>query len=737
MFVFIAVMAIPLPAELGVPKHIGSPPTLRLGHDDDDKPVARRSRKATRPAPDDDDNNKPAKEPVPVARTAERHKEPATAAIAPPGVQGTDDETQPGTAAAPGQHGASAKLSGASQGRSKADPDEDDGDEEQGKAQPETQIVVSAHALDAARTQIDAGLGSSVYSLTNETIENRPGGETGSLTSLLMQAPGVTSSGTGLTVRGSPANQIRINNVIVPEAISDPADHISSRFAETTRLLTGTLPAQFGFAPAGVISVTTKNGLYQHGGEAELFGGSDGMAEPALEWAGSFGRTSVFGSGNYEHTRSIVADASRLAARDSRDEFEGLGFADHVINGSNRISLLVGGSDEQHHIGATTLPAGTEHTTDGYGVGTFQHSADGFTLQASLFAGKATNQSRFTALSRERRNTSGTQIDASAQASDEHTLRFGLLASRATVSELESSGITTTGSRTSLGLYAQDEWKLTGPLTFNPGVRLEWLRGVNSAATIEPRASFVWQTARGLSAHAGYSRFAAAPPLGDLGNATLPDEHDDYIDVGVQQKLGPLTLGLDAYSRSARNYLAEHATIGSAQATSFAFRDALIKGVELSATYARRGSSAWANLSLASVKGRTILGGATLFAPATLIAATNTFVPLAGGRPFALSAGATQRFGALSLSSDLQVSSGAVWTLNEADPNGERHPTYVQLALAAVYHSHIFGPRTDFRLDATDLTNSHAITADASSLEGGWTRRVTGRAVSLGIEQAF
>ncbi len=144
---------------------------------------------------------------------------------------------------------------------SAGEQDRDTEDDENDTAAPVTAIVVSAHALDAARTQIDAGLGSSVYALTNETIENRPGGETGSLSSILAQAPGVTSTGSGLTVRGSPANQIRVNNVIIPESISDPADHISARFAETTRLLTGTLPAQFGFAPAGVISVTTKNGL--------------------------------------------------------------------------------------------------------------------------------------------------------------------------------------------------------------------------------------------------------------------------------------------------------------------------------------------------------------------------------------------------------------------------------------------------------------------------------------------
>lgn len=693
--------------------HKAKPRQERDGGDDDDKPAPKRN--ALRAAD---------RQVVPPNPNVPATAEPAAPKNS-PGAETRDTDDTPPMAKKPPS---TARSEGG-----EADGDDDD----EKRSQPATEIVVVARSLDAARTQIDAGLGSSVYAFTNETIENRPGGETGSLTAVLLQAPGVTSSGNGLIVRGSPANQIRINNVIVPEAISDPADHISSRFAETTRLLTGTLPAQFGFAPAGVISVTTKNGLYQHGGEAELFGGTDGMVEPALEWAGSFGITSMFGSGNFEHTRSTIADASGLQARDSRNEFEGLGFADHVLDQKNRLSLLIGGSDELHHIGATSLPDGIEHTTNKYGVGTYQHSTLGFTIQASLFAGQSINRVRYAALSRERRSTYGTQIDASDNIGDSHTFRFGLLASQGNVRELERSGNTTTGSRTAIGVYAQDEWKLTSTLTLNPGVRVDWLRSFDAKATIEPRVSLVWQAGGGLSAHVGYSRFAAAPPLGETPNATLADERDDYVDAGFQQRLGAVTLGLDTYSRTVRNYLAEHATIGSAESSSFAFCTARIQGVELSATYARPGISAWANLSVARAKGRTIVGGAKLLLLAAIAAATNRYVSLANEQPFALSAGATQRFGDISLSADVQASSGAVWTLNAADPNGKRHSTFAQLGFAAVYHSHVFGPRTDIRLDATNLTNAHSITSDASSLEGGWTRRLSGRAFAIGIEQPF
>jgi hypothetical protein len=253
--------------------------------------------------------------------------EPRHAKITPPSRVDDDAKAKPNARAPAKQQRDDNDDKPTTAGPSQPSAPDGDQDEAEDRVQPNSAIVVTARRLDEARTQIDAALGSTVYSLTNETVENRPGGETGSIADILAQAPGVTVSGRTLNVRGSPANQVRINNVIVPEAISDRADHLSSRLAETTRLITGTLPAQFGFAPAGVISVTTKNGLYQHGGQAELFAGTDGMVEPALEWAGSAAGTSLFASGSFEHDRSTVADTAGINARDRRNEVEGLGFA--------------------------------------------------------------------------------------------------------------------------------------------------------------------------------------------------------------------------------------------------------------------------------------------------------------------------------------------------------------------------------------------------------------------------
>lgn len=611
-------------------------------------------------------------------------------------------------------------------------------DDEEGRSQPDSTIVVTARRLDAARTQVDAGLGASVYSLTNEAIENRPGGETGSLSDILTQAPGVTLSGGILNVRGSPANQVRINNVIVPEAVADPADLISSRLSQTTRLITGALPAQFGFAPAGVISITTKNGLYQHGGQVEIFGATDGMIEPAVEWAGSAGPTSLFASGELEHDRSTLVDAAGNAARGRRKDIDGLAFADHVIDQDNRVSFILGGAHERREIGPTSVGPGIETNDSGYGVATYQHSHGSFTLQTSLFAGLGSNEARFNDRTRERRSSWGMQADGADAIGRSHTIRFGLLATRSSVRELEPGANGSSAARTSLGAYAQDEWRLAPSLTINPGVRVEWLDGLGSSAELEPRVSLVWQTTNGFAAHIGYARYASAAPLGEGTSSTrLTDERDDYVDGGVQQKLGALTVGIDAYWRSVHDAIAEHQAIGSAVPSAFAFKRARIRGVELSATYARRGTTAWANLSLSSARGRTVIGGEEIFAPESLAAALAKDVSLASDRPVTASAGFTQRLGKLSLGAQLFLSSGAVRTLTLTDPNGAHGSPYALLGLAAVYHARIADRPADLRVDVTNLTNVHYATSDATSLEGGWTNRGRGRALTIGIEQGF
>jgi len=614
--------------------------------------------------------------------------------------------------------------------------DEDDDDEE--GAQPATAIVVTARRLDAARTEIAADLGATAYTLDNDTIEDRPGGETGSIADILAQTPGITVSGSGLAIRGSGAVQVRINNVIVPEAISDPADRLSSRFAQTTRVLTGTLPAQFGFAPGGVIAVTTKNGLYQHGGQAEFFVGNHAMVEPALEWAGSTGSSSVFASGSYEHGDAPVADASGAATTDHRRDWGGLAFADHVLDDENRISVIAGGSSEHHSYGTTSIGPGTDQTDSGYVVGTFQHTTQAFTMQASLFAGSAHSETDFALPDRVLRQTFGAQLDTTWHLSEANTLRVGALAGRQTFRDARPGRVTSGRRRTTLGIYVQDQVTIASGLTFNGGLRADWLRGPSRPAVVEPRASLVWEGGDGFSAHAGYARYAAAAPLGEsAGTAQLPDERDDYFDVGAQQKLGAVSLGIDGYWRTARNLIVERQTIGAADPSAFAFDRGRFHGVELTMTYASRRWDAWANVAVSHARAWGLAGGASLFSASIQSYLAQNWILLASERPVSASGGIAWHMGKLDLTADVLAGSGAVRADAAGTPNAERAPAYADLGLSAVYHLHLFGHATDVRADLRNITGVHYLTGDAGNLEGGWTRRDPGRTVMFGIEQGF
>lgn len=611
-----------------------------------------------------------------------------------------------------------------------------EGDDDDGKAQPASTIVISGRKLDVARTQINPELGATVYSLGNDAIEDRPGGETSSMATMLAQTPGVSFSGDALTIRGSKNIQVRINNVIVPEAVADPADHLSIRLAQTTSVLTGTLPAQYGFVPAGVISVVTKNGLYHHGGEVEFYAGSFGFTEPAFEYSGSVLGNSLFASGSRETRTTDIADFSGRKAHDKNREIEGLAFVDRILGPDDRLSLIIGGSKQHQTIGATRLPAGVEENSDGYAVGTYQHSVGGVTIQASLFYGSGTDKAYYTELTRESRETAGTQIDVSYDTGGSNIIRAGLLADRSRINEKKGGEPTSTADRTSVGSYVQDEWKLSSQLTFNPGVRVDWLGGFNSHAELEPRASLVWTSPSGLTAHVGYARYAAIVPLDDHGRDPLPTEHDDYVDAGLQYRLGALTLGLDAYDRSVRNFLTERQTLGTALTDSYAFRKARLQGIELSATYSTRPFSAWLNVSLSRAQGRGLIDSSSLFAPAT-IAAAQKWIALTSERPVTGSAGVTWRRGKLALSSTMSASNGAVRSNGPSNPNGLRDRSFASIGLSAIYHAGLGGRLSDFRIDITNLANAHYRINDARSLEGGWTSCARGRAITVGVEQGF
>ncbi len=250
--------------------------------------------------------------------------------------------------------------------RADAEADEEDDDE----AVPVTALVITAQRLDAARARIEPSLGAASYTLNNETIEHRPSGETISITEALLQAPGVVQDASGqLHVRQSNGDlQYRINNVILPEGLSDLGETLTARIAEKIELISGALPAQYGFQVGGIVNITTKSGVYLNGTQFEVMGGSHGEIEPAFERGGSIGRTNYFATGRYRRNNVGLAppDSGVKALHDQTEQIDAFAFIDHIADEQTRLSLILGASDQKFEIpnprnlnaATSPLPAG-------------------------------------------------------------------------------------------------------------------------------------------------------------------------------------------------------------------------------------------------------------------------------------------------------------------------------------------------------------------------------------------
>ena len=126
-------------------------------------------------------------------------------------------------------------------------------------APPVTQLdaIVVTGSLDTERDRIAPDLGATVYTITPSQIETQSQGENAPFNQTLLRAPGVAEDSFGqLHIRGEHANlQYRINDVLIPEGLTGFGQELDTRFLSNVSLITGALPAQYGFHTAGIIDV--------------------------------------------------------------------------------------------------------------------------------------------------------------------------------------------------------------------------------------------------------------------------------------------------------------------------------------------------------------------------------------------------------------------------------------------------------------------------------------------------
>ena len=157
-------------------------------------------------------------------------------------------------------------------------------------------IVVTAQHLNEERSRIDTQIGASTYTVTAQDIQSAPGGDNVQLNQVMLQLPDAAQDSFGqLHIRGDHNGlQFRLNGVILPDGISLFGQTLPPRMIESLKLITGSLPAEYGLRSAGVIDMTTKGGALQPGGEVSFYGGSHGTLQPSFNYGGSSGSNTYF-----------------------------------------------------------------------------------------------------------------------------------------------------------------------------------------------------------------------------------------------------------------------------------------------------------------------------------------------------------------------------------------------------------------------------------------------------------
>jgi outer membrane receptor protein involved in Fe transport len=443
--------------------------------------------------------------------------------------------------------------------------------------QAQSDIVVTAKALDAARNDILPSLGASEFNFDRTVLNNQVGGADRNLTKVLLQAPGVTQDSYGaIHVRNEHSNlQYRLNGVIVPESISGFGQTFDPRIADSISLLTGTLPAQYGYRTSGVISLTTRSGAFDNGGDVGFYGGSNGTIQPSATIHGSAGNTNYFFSGSYLQNDVGVENpiGTRNAIHDRTKQYRAFGYVSTVVSDTSRLTFFGGtaigkfqipnvrGKDPQFSLNgrstfdSTDLDQNQRETTH-YGVAAYQYAGDALNFQVAPFVRYSKTRftpdpqggdlifSGFNDRSRLSSLAFGVQADGSYKVSDAHTLRFGVFfqneRTRSDVTSLvfpvDSNGIQATDQPTSIndrggktgqlyGVYVQDEWSIAPQLTLNYGARFDMVRAYTREQQISPRANLVFEPSAGTTFHIGYAR-NFTPPAQELIGATQVTQFD-------------------------------------------------------------------------------------------------------------------------------------------------------------------------------------------------------------------
>src|SRR6202166_5106397 len=435
------------------------------------------------------------------------------------------------------------------------------------------EIVVTSQHLDEGRSHIQIQTGASTYTLDAAAIAAAPGGDNTLLNQVIMQAPEVAQDSFGqFHIRGEHNGlQYRLNGIILPEGISVFGQSLDPRLISSMSLVTGALPAEYGLRTAGIIDITTKNGLQAPGGTVSLYGGSHGTVEPSFNYAGGAGQFSYLVTGSFLRNDLGIEspDGRSNPIHDHTTQYHGFGYFEDILDDENRVALMLGSSVGKFQIpnqsglqpslnltvnGVSAYPSEAlnenQREVTQFAALSWQHSAGALDVQTSFVARYSSLtfipdplcDLLYTGIAQDafKQNMAyALQSDASYRLDDSHTIRTGVFVqSDHSVSDTTSSVFMTDASGAPIGqptalvdnnaktewiesLYLQDEWRLIPTFTINYGARFDRFNAFTSAHQVSPRVNMVWQALPDTTVHTGYSRYLSPPPFELVGGKDI------------------------------------------------------------------------------------------------------------------------------------------------------------------------------------------------------------------------